>query len=102
MATKMHRLQISLPHSQARFLEERAQLDGVSMAEVVRRLIERETESGQPSGNVEGIWDIAGIAEDHGPQIEGVAVSESPELYLAGPATGSRVKRRPGKRKRRS
>jgi hypothetical protein len=87
MATKMHRLQISLPHRQARFLEERARLDGVSMAEVVRRLIEREA-----AGHVEGIWEIAGIAEDHGPQIEGVAVSENPELYLA----------RPSKRKRRS
>ena len=98
MATKMHRLQISLPHGQARFLEERARLEGVSMAEVMRRLIEREAESARGAGNLEGIWDIAGIAEDHGPQIQGVAVSESPELYLAGPAT----KRRQGQRKRRS
>ncbi len=98
MATKMHRLQISLPHGQARFLEERARLEGVSMAEVVRRLIEREAESVGPSGNVERIWDIAGIVEDHGPLVEGVAVSESPELYLHGSAT----KRRPGKRKRRT
>jgi len=101
MATKMHRLQISLPHRQARFLEERARLDGVSMAEVVRRLIEREAESSQPGGGVEDLWAIAGIAEDHGPRIEGVAVSENPELYLAGAAAGSSVKRRPSKRKRR-
>lgn len=92
MATKMHRLQISLPHEQARFLEERARLAGVSMAEVVRRLIEREAESAQPPGNADGIWDVVGIAEDRGPLIDGVAVSESPELYIA----------RPGKRKRRS
>jgi len=102
MATKMHRLQISLPHRQARFLEERARIAGVSMAEVVRRLLEQEAASSQPSGSVDGIWEVAGIAEDHGPLIEGVAVSESPELYLAGFATGSGVKRHPSKRKRRS
>ena len=99
MTTKMHRLQISLPHGQARFLEERARLEGVSMAEVVRRLIEREVDSAEPSTNSENIWDIAGIAEDHGQMIEGLAVSESPESYLFGSAT---EKRRPGKRKRRS
>jgi len=102
MATKMHRLQISLPHRQARFLEERARLDGVSMAEVVRRLIDREAESGQRFGNVEGLREIAGIAEDRGPQIEGVAVSENPELYLAGGAMASDAKRRSTRRKRRS
>jgi hypothetical protein len=61
------------------------------MAEVVRRLIERESESAQRSASVDGLWDIAGIAEDHGPQIDGVAVSENPELYLAG---GGRQRRR--------
>ena len=92
MATKMHRLQISLPHRQARFLEERARLEGGSMAEVVRRLIARETESTERSGSVGGLWEIAGIAEDRGPQIDGVAVSENPELYLAGARSGSGVK----------
>jgi hypothetical protein len=95
MATKMHRLQISLPHRQARFLAERARLDGVSMAEVVRRLIERETGSEEPGGGGEGLWEIAGIAEDRGPLIEGVAVSENPELYLA-----RGMKRRSARRKR--
>jgi hypothetical protein len=98
----MHRLQISLPPRQARFLEERARLDGVSMAEIVRRLIEREVESTQRSGSVEGLWETAGIAEDRGPQIDGVAVSENPELYLAGATSGSRTKRRSTTRKRRS
>lgn len=102
MATKMHRLQISLPHGQAHFLEERARLEGVSMAEIVRRLIEREAASAQSTGTVEGIWNIAGMAEDHGPQIEGVAVSENPELYLAGSATGSGANGRGVERKRRS
>ena len=102
MATKMHRLQISLPHRQLRFLEERARLDGISMAEIVRRLIEREAGSLQHSGSVEGLWDIAGIAEDRGPQIDGVAVSENPELYLMGTTTASRLKHRSTKRNRRS
>ena len=93
MATKMHRLQISLPHGQARFLEQRARLEGVSMAAFVRRLIEREAESAGTPGNVDRIWDIAGIAEDHGPIVGGVAVSENPDLYLAG-ATGTKRKRR--------
>lgn len=92
MATKMHRLQISLPHTQARYLEQRARLDGISMAEVVRRLIDRESAGG--SRSADGLWDIAGIADDHGPQIEGVPVSENPELYLAGPKPRSRKKRR--------
>lgn len=102
MATKMHRLQISLPHGQARFLAERARLDGVSMAEVVRRLIERETESAERPRDVDGLWEIVGIAEDRGPQIDGVAVSENPELYLAKAETVSRGKRSSTKRKRRS
>lgn len=76
-------------------------MDGVSMAEIVRRLIEQEASCAQRSGSVEDLWDIAGIAEDRGPQIDGVAVSENPELYLMGTTTGSRVKRRSTKRKRR-
>jgi hypothetical protein len=55
MATKMRFLQISLPQRQARFLEERARLDGGSMAEVLRRLIERESESAQRSESSEGL-----------------------------------------------
>jgi hypothetical protein len=84
MATKMHRLQISLPDTQLRHLEQRARLEGVSMAELVRRLIERDAASSRPPGSTDGLWDIAGIAEDRGPRIEGVAVSERPELYLYG------------------
>jgi len=102
MATKMHRLQISLPHRQARYLEQRARMDGVSMAEVVRRLIECESGSVTGAEDVEGLWDIAGIAEDRGPQIDDVAVSENPELYLTGGTSRARVKRRPTKHKPRS
>ena len=45
MVTSMHRLQISLPQSQAQFLAERARRDGVSIAEVIRQLIRREEEA---------------------------------------------------------
>jgi hypothetical protein len=82
----MNRLQISLPEWQVRFLAELAERDGVSMAEVVRRLIQREAAAAAPTG-AETIWDVAGIAEDHGPLIQGTAVSERPELYLAAEAT---------------
>ena len=40
MTTSMHRLQISLPERQVRYLAERARQEDSSMAEVIRRLIE--------------------------------------------------------------
>ncbi len=46
MATKMHRLQISLPKAQVHFLRERARQEGISAAEVIRRLLEREEQAG--------------------------------------------------------
>jgi len=82
MATKMHRLQISLPRWQAQFLAARARRDGVSIAAVVRRLVEREASRGEAA--TDGLWEIAGIADDPGPTIDGIAVSENPEMYLSG------------------
>lgn len=84
MATPMRRLQISLPESQAAFLAERARSRGMSMAEVVRQLIQREVETMSEKREAASLWEIAGIAEDHGPLIEEVPVSEAPELYLIG------------------
>lgn len=84
MATSMHRLQISLPESQAEFLAKRAHTHGVSMAEVVRQLIQREVDAVSEKRGAASLWDIAGIAEDHGPLIDNVPVSEAPELYLTG------------------
>lgn len=51
MTTTMHRLQISLPEPQLRYLADCACRDGVSMAEVIRRLLKgaAERESGRPS-----------------------------------------------------
>jgi hypothetical protein len=54
MTTSMHRLQISLPEQQVRYLAERARQEGSSMAEVIRRLIggaaEREGRRPAPEG----------------------------------------------------
>lgn len=85
MSTTMHRLQISLPQWQTDFLSALASKEGVSMAEVVRRLIQREAEAARQSSGTESLWEIAGIAEDSAPLIGDVPVSESPELYLMGP-----------------
>jgi hypothetical protein len=82
MSTTMHRLQISLPEWQTDFLAAQARKEGVSMAEVVRRLIQREAETAHHPAETASLWDIAGIAEDHVPLIQGVPVSENPELYL--------------------
>ena len=84
MATTMHRLQISLPESQAEFLAERARRHGMSMAEVIRQLIQREVETVSEKRGAASLWEIAGIAEDHGPLIDEVPVSEAPERYLLG------------------
>ena len=84
MSTSMHRLQISLPKYQVRYLIRRAEQEGVSMAEIIRRLIRREVEAKAVEGAVESFCEIAGIAEDHGPLIDGVPVSERPNLYIHG------------------
>ncbi len=47
MSTSMHRLQISLPRPQFRYLADQARREGVSMAEILRRLIRREAERGR-------------------------------------------------------
>lgn len=44
MTTTMHRLQISLPEQLFRYLAGRARQDDVSMAEVIRRLLDAATE----------------------------------------------------------
>ena len=93
----MHRLQISLPEWQTQFLAERARRDGVSMAEVVRRLVQREAEAAKSGKTADSLWEIAGIARDDGPLIDGVPVSENPERYLAG-SLEARTKKRGSKR----
>ncbi len=88
MATTMHRLQISLPEWQAQYLAERARRDGVSIAEVIRRLVYRESQATAAQSSAETLWELAGLAEDHGPLTDGTPVSENPELYLTGARIG--------------
>ena len=104
MATTMHRLQISLPEWQTQFLSQRARRDGVSIAEVVRRLVEREAESARGVRTADSIWEIAGIGEDRGALHDGIPVSERPDLYVAEAAAryrlAARTVARPGSARR--
>ena len=90
MATTMHRLQISLPEWQAQYLAQRARREGVSIAAVIRRLVKRESEAAADHRSADTLWELAGLAEDHGPLLDGTPVSESPELYLTGAASDRR------------
>lgn len=68
MTTTMHRLQISLPERQRRYLAERAQRDRVSLAEVIRRLLER-----------------AAAEESPQPAAESAVIAEASPAYRASP-----------------
>jgi hypothetical protein len=81
MSTTMHRLQISLMQSQLRYLADRASREGVSIAELIRRLVQRESEVITPRLK-NNIVDIIGIGKDPGSLIDGVPVSEQPDLYI--------------------
>ena len=97
MATTMHRLQISLPPWEMQYLEERARREGRSIADVVRQLVQQDAET-RSSAQVESIWEIAGIGDERAPLIEGIPVSERPELYIGAatlkPKASKRVARR--------
>ena len=100
MSTSMHRLQISLPREQMRFLQERARRDGVSAAEVIRQLIRREAESTTVTDeDIEAALSMVGIGEDRSPLIDGIPVSQNPHLYLAELSAPRRSGRRRAARK---
>jgi len=82
----MHRLQISLPRSQLRYLADRARREGISIAEVVRRLVQRDKETTPPRA-VDSLWNIVGIGEEREPLIGNIPASEQPDLYIAEQAT---------------
>lgn len=85
MTTQMHRMQISLPRAQAHFLRERARREGISAAEFIRRLLEREEQSASAvtQADIDEALSFMGIGENRLPLIDGKAVSEFPDLYLA-------------------
>ncbi len=53
------------------------------MAEIVRRLIEREAKSIDQKASADSFLDLAGFVADCGPLIDSIPVSERPELYMA-------------------
>jgi hypothetical protein len=77
----MHRLQISLPQSQLQYLADRARREGVSIAELIRRLVQRESEVLTPRSK-NSLLEIVGIGKEPGPLIDGIPVSEQPDLYI--------------------
>jgi hypothetical protein len=81
MATTMHRLQISLPQSQLRYLVDRARREGVSIAELIRRFVQRESEALTPRSK-SSLQEIVGIGKEPGSLIDGIPVSEQPDLYI--------------------
>lgn len=84
MGSPMHRLQVCLEERQYHYLSLRARRDGVSLAEVVRRLVQEEADASETSG-LDELLAVAGIGEDRGTLVDGVAVSEWPERYLTAP-----------------
>jgi Ribbon-helix-helix protein, copG family len=99
MTTALHRLQVSLPAAQVDYLAERSRRDGVSIAEVIRRMVEREASADRSSRGIESVWDIAGIADDTGGLVAAIPVSERVDLYLAD-AVAPQAPRRPTPRRR--
>ncbi len=61
MGENMHRMQISLPDAQVRFLRERARETNTSIAGVIRELIEREARNSKRPITEDPIWEIVGI-----------------------------------------
>jgi hypothetical protein len=94
----MNRLQLSFREEQASYLARRAERDGISMAEVVRRLVDAEAAAEAPH-DVDGIWDIVGLIDQDVPLVDGIPVSEAPDLYLYGRPAASATS--PARRSRR-
>jgi len=77
----MHRLQISLLQPQLHYLADRARREGISIAELIRRLVQRESEALTPRSK-NSLLEIVGIGKDPGALIDGIPVSEQPDLYI--------------------
>jgi hypothetical protein len=101
MSTRMHRLQLSLREEQATYLAERARREGLSMAEVVRRLLDEEFAAEQTDEAPEAIWHICGLSADEEQLVDDIPVSERPELYLYDPRAATPGATRPPSARRR-
>jgi len=83
MATTMHRLQISLPARQYDYLRARAERESASLAEVIRRLLEREEAANNFSEeDVDAALSFAGSVAEERPLKDNLPVSENIDLYL--------------------
>lgn len=67
MSTTMHRLQISLPEWQYRYLQERAERLGESIAGVIRLLIEKEAQASYRPIEEDPFWGIIGMVKGDDP-----------------------------------
>ena len=63
MGMTMHRLQISLPEWQYRFLREQASRTGQSIAGLIRNLVEQEAQAVQRPVEEDPIWEVVGIGQ---------------------------------------
>jgi Ribbon-helix-helix protein, copG family len=84
VTTSLHRLQISLPRRQMEFLVKRARREGVSVAELIRRLVDNEAQATELGPiDPDAALSFAGVVAEEGSLIEGQPVSENVDLYLA-------------------
>ena len=67
VATRMHRLQISLPEWQYRYLQERAERLNDSIAGVIRMLVEKDAQVSRGSIEKDPFWGIIGMVEGDDP-----------------------------------
>jgi hypothetical protein len=88
MSTQMQRLQLSLREEQATYLARRARREGVSMAEVVRRLLDEQA-AAEIRHDIESIWAISGLGGDEEPLDGGAPVSADADRYLYGRGAGT-------------
>ncbi len=79
----MHRFQMCLPHDLHQFLVRKAERDGVSVAEVIRRLVIRESADAPAAGAIEYALELVGMCSGPEPLRDDVPVSERPDMYLA-------------------
>ncbi len=104
MATTMHRLQISLPDRQYDYLREKAERESASIAEIIRRLVEREAEANSlTQAEIDAALRFAGIIKDEAGLIDGKPVSENVDLYLTEaiqPTRGRMLREKPTRLRR--
>jgi hypothetical protein len=88
MSTNMHRLQISLPDAQVHFLQERARQKKMSVAAIIRDLIEREAHASESPMTEDPIWEIVGIGRSGKALREVDETAYEADWYARPPQTG--------------